>query len=46
LTSKENELKKLRERIDSEIDEDIKQELKKGNVVTIVEDSYYDNSMI
>jgi hypothetical protein len=36
---KENKFEKLRKEIEKEKDEDIKQELKKGNIVTIVESS-------
>lgn len=35
-------MKKLKEQIEKEKDIDIKQELKKGNIVTIIEDSLQD----
>ena len=35
-------MKKLKEQIEKEKDIDIKQELKKGNIVTIIEDSLRD----
>ena len=35
-------MKKLKEQIEKEKDIDIKQELKKGNIVTIIEDSFLD----
>ncbi|HEY9398390.1 MAG TPA: hypothetical protein VIP29_00685 [Nitrososphaeraceae archaeon] len=38
-TSREKELKKLKEQIEKEQDLDIKQELKKGNIVEIIESS-------
>ena len=38
-TSREKELKKLKEQIEKEQDLDIKQELKKGNIVKIIESS-------
>jgi hypothetical protein len=34
-------MKKLKERIEKEKDPDIKQELKKGNTVTIIEDTIH-----
>jgi hypothetical protein len=38
-TPSEKRRQKLKERIDSEKDKDIKRELRKGNIVTIVESS-------
>jgi hypothetical protein len=35
----QKQMQKLRERIEREEDEDIKRELRKGNLVTIIEDS-------
>jgi hypothetical protein len=38
MTRREKEMQSIRNRIDEEPDEDIKQELRKGNTVTIIED--------
>jgi len=35
-------IKRMKQEIDKEKDQDIKKELRKGNTVTIVEDTYYD----
>ena len=42
LSSIEPFMKKLKEQIEKEKDIDIKQELKKGIIVTIIEDSFLD----
>ncbi len=39
LTPREKEMQSLRDRIDAEPDEDIKNELRKGNTVEIIEDN-------
>ena len=40
LTESQKEMKRLKEQIEKEKDIDIKQELKRGNTVTIIEDSF------
>ena len=43
LTDSQKKMKRLKEQIEKEKDPDVKNELKNGNIVTIIEDSLLDN---